>query len=220
KLGGVVARWSDDTFLLRLAYSRYQLDIEQPAAVTAAFNALINLPAAQCLNCAQILPVRYRTHDVNASLLTVGGSARLGDTLLQGEWQRRLSNSNFLNDVSAWYVHASHRVGQFTPYVSWGRSTVREPRLGLRPGPNASPAFASRLEFIDRLGLQGVGERRQLDLGLRWDFREAMALKAQWTRHDITQRDIGSGQAVTFPIPSSRFDGRVNVYSLNVDFVF
>jgi hypothetical protein len=51
-------------------------------------------------------------------------------------------------------------------------------------------------------------------VGVRWDFRDSMALKVQWDR--ITPKD-GAG---AFIKPAPGFTGPVNVYAAGIDFVF
>ena len=58
-------------------------------------------------------------------------------------------------------------------------------------------------------------DQRTDTLGVRWDFREDMALKAQWDRVRGTPSSI-------FPVRAEKldWDGNTNVLSLTLDFVF
>jgi len=52
-------------------------------------------------------------------------------------------------------------------------------------------------------------------LGTRWDFRRNMALKAQV---DFVRG--ASDSLFLYPISDEAFDGKLNVYSVSLDFVF
>ena len=58
-------------------------------------------------------------------------------------------------------------------------------------------------------------EQTTFTLGTRWDFHRNMALKAQV---DFVR---GSSDSLfLYPISNEAFDGKLNVYSVSLDFVF
>ena len=60
-------------------------------------------------------------------------------------------------------------------------------------------------------------DQKTFTLGARWDFRRNMALKAQV---DMIR---GSPESIYLRPPNSitpQFDGRINVFSLTLDFAF
>ncbi|MBB5863496.1 hypothetical protein [Xanthomonas sp. 3058] len=110
--------------------------------------------------------------------------------LIQGEYvTRRAKNIAEQADIDGWYALVGHRFGAVQPFASYGSS---EPKYS-----------ASR-----------TGKQTTASLGVRWDFYQSMALKAQWDKVDTN----GIGNSFNRFRPG--FDGNVNVFVVALDFVF
>lgn len=115
----------------------------------------------------------------------------------------------YQNSLGA-YVVAGYRIGQLTPYagVSWIRSQAKHVDSGL---PDAAPLSQALQRAIARTHM----DQTTFTLGTRWDFRRNMALKAQV---DFVRG--ASDSLFLYPISDEAFDGKLNVYSVSLDFVF
>ncbi|MDD2665091.1 MAG: hypothetical protein PHD19_15195 [Dechloromonas sp.] len=114
-------------------------------------------------------------------------------------------------DSTAGYLLAGYRIGQLTPYA--GYSWVRSKDKGLTTGV----AEVDNAVYMQDLRAAFHLDQKTFTLGARWDFRRNMALKAQV---DMIR---GSPESIYLRPPNSitpQFDGRINVFSLTLDFAF
>ncbi len=133
----------------------------------------------------------------------------VGTVYDHGPWQAQLmlnhieQGSNALESSDGGYLLAGYRVNEFTPYLgySWVRS-----RQGVKP-LDAMAAYIMADSHSDQ---------HTVFLGTRWDVAKNVALKAQW--------DQIRGQASSiFPFREDNrlnWNGRMDVFSLTMDFVF
>lgn len=112
-------------------------------------------------------------------------------------------------DSRAAFIIGSYRVGQFTPYLGYSATRSNASRIttaSLVPGLATLAAQVTRGTHTDR---------HTLTLGSRWDFQENWALKVQF--------DAVRGRRDSMFIlrgDNQQWDGRMNVFSLALDFAF
>ncbi len=182
----------------RLGYAQIRFNQELP--LNAAFDTLNY----------------YGFQNVVHSLGVYGKTARylsVGATYDSGPWQLQLMlsrtrQSDIYENGHAGHFLAGYRTGAFTPYLgySWWKTTANTVDAALPPPLSQQVAMA----------MAGTHSDQRTDtLGVRWDFREDMALKAQWDRVRGTPSSI-------FPVRAEKldWDGNTNVLSLTLDFVF
>lgn len=158
-----------------------------------------------------------------ADALDVAGSRSrfdsLGTVYEEGPVQAQLMLSNAhhtsqsFQNWRAGYALAGYRMGSLTPFVgySWIRSSSRNLATGL---PNVFPLSLINAATAAVLA-DGHSDQRTASLGLRWDCRDNMDLKLQY--------DAIRGKASSiFPYrdETARWNGRTNVLTLALDFVF
>lgn len=128
--------------------------------------------------------------------------------LIQGEFARTNLRKKVLPDQRAWYLTAAYSVGDWTPYISFaslrGVSNLDENRLS----GNAQKAAQALL-----LGKRN--DQQTLSLGVRWDLRPGMALKAQW---DQVRVNAGEPGLLQTPLPAGQ--ERVRVLSVVLDWSY
>ncbi|MCL2635031.1 MAG: hypothetical protein FWD50_00150 [Betaproteobacteria bacterium] len=132
----------------------------------------------------------------------------LGVVYDNGPWQFQLmlnsidQGSRAFADSYAGYVLAGYRIGSVTPYI--GYSWVRSKHFN----PSSLPAVA-------QVQADSFSWQDTTIVGARWDVARNLALKVQW---DAVRGDAAS----IFPFRRERpeWDGRVDVFSLTMDFVF
>lgn len=149
-----------------------------------------------------------------AFLATDGTRSRyysLGAVYDSGPWQLQLmlnhieQGSNVFESSDGGYALAGYRVGQLTPYVaySWVRSRRGENTLG-------NPVVAKIMG-------DSHADQETVMLGARWDIAGNLALKAQWD-------GIRGAADSIFPYrndpPGGRWSGKMDVFSLTMDFIF
>jgi hypothetical protein len=126
--------------------------------------------------------------------------------------QTRQQSATYEN-TRAGYLIGGYRVGEFTPFagVSWSKSRRAAYSTGL---PNVPP-FDALNEALAIFLAKGHTDHYTAILGARWDFRRNMALKAQL--------DMIRGKADSlflFGPTRADFNGKLNVFSAGLDFVF
>lgn len=163
---------------------------------------------------------RYDFDNKRVEVMAVGAGYDPGDWFVMGEWARS-KRRNFLGDSRGWYLTGGYRFGAVTPYVTLARvrvvSSTSDPGLALGglPPPFAAQAGALNAALNGFLG--SVAQQKSLTLGARWDFARNMALKLQYERLDL---DDGSPGVLVNTQPGFEPGGRVDLFSISLDFVF
>ncbi|MBS1132584.1 MAG: hypothetical protein H6R16_3586 [Proteobacteria bacterium] len=133
----------------------------------------------------------------------------LGVVYDQGPWQVQLmlnhieQGNNALEDSNGGYLLAGYRIAQVTPYL--GYSWVRSERHA-SPDPYASRVIAD-----------SHSDQKTSIVGMRWDVARNVAVKAQW---DGVRGDPTSIFPYRNDPVNGRWSGKMDIYSLTVDFVF
>lgn len=127
---------------------------------------------------------------------------------------RTTQESAIFESSSAGYGLLAYRFSALTPYLGFSRarSSARNLATGL---PDVVPPFAALNAGVAAVMRQSHIDQSTLFAGLRWDVRPDVALKIQWDRVRGTP---GSTALVTGETPA--WNGRTNVLSLTLDFVF
>jgi hypothetical protein len=163
---------------------------------------------------------RYDVDDKRYEVVAVGARYDPGDWFVMGE----LAHSNsqtFIGDSRGWYVTGGYRFGAITPYVTLARvrvdSSTSDPGLSLGGLPPSLAARAGGLNAALNGLLGSVVQQKRVTLGARWDFARNAALKVQYDRLDL---DNGSPGVLSNTQPGFEPGGRVDLFSVTLDFVF
>ncbi|MBC3872455.1 porin [Undibacterium flavidum] len=224
RVKGLSLKWSDGSWAVRGGFSKYNASLTAPT-VAATIKSLTALPSVVCANCSTVIPSIASLSPITADISTLGVTYDDGTWIAQTEWTKRKSSSVVISSVSAWDVLGGYRYGDFTPYVGAGRYNTDQANPGLLPGPGAPAAFKAQLNYLNAsyLGV-GKGDRDVFTVGVRWDFAKNLALKAQLERIKMDSPEIGASSYVQYPTSMlgkpNGFDGRVSMFTLNLDFVF
>ena len=205
-------QWKIDGSALMGAYLEYQTGnwLVRGSYANIRFNS--SLPLAN--DFATLVPGTLTADQARAGLdyLETDGTRShyysLGLVYESGPWQFQLmlnaidQGSKAFENSRAGYVLAGYRIGPVTPYI--GYSHVDSVRRTAEVHP-----------LVAKIRADSRSEQGTAILGARWDVMPNLALKAQW---DAIRGDPSS----IFPYRREQadWDGRLDVFSLTMDFVF
>lgn len=133
--------------------------------------------------------------------LSLGASYDPGVWFIMSEWMQRKSNSK----INAMYVSAGRRLGAFTPYLTYSKSST----ASFLPGFPAPTAAAIQ-----------IAKRSQntASLGVRWDFIRNADLKFQYDQ--VRLGNNSNGFLANVPANVILYGTKFHVLSAVIDFVF
>lgn len=197
---------------IRLNYLRGKLSLDTASGLFEGFDQF-GPPGMAITN-------RYNADDKLASFAGIGINYDPGQWFLMAEIGQAKTNSYIGNETGA-YISSGYRFGKVAPYITLAklngdsnRSDPGLPTTGLPP-PVAAEVTALNEGLNDILGSLAV--QKSVAIGVRWDVMKNVALKAEY---EAIQLGAGSPGNLVNPQPDFTGGGRVNVFSVLVDFVF
>lgn len=136
-----------------------------------------------------------------------------GPVLVQGMVNQIDNASHVFQNSNAAYFLAGYRMGTLTPYS--GVSRVKSSYKNLSNGLPAGAGFDTAIQSVNGLMAATTMNQTTWTVGTRWDFQPNMALKLQW--------DAIRGKPESrflFSAPSARWNGKTDVVSVTLDFIF
>ena len=194
-MGGYV-EYHHGPYWLRGSYANLKFTHDLPLNPVLAREAGMQLNASQL---AYLATTGKRTH-----------YASLGFVYDDGPWQGQImlnminqGSQAFENSLGG-YAQLGYRVGNVTPYLGYSqvRSKGRENETG-HP-------------LVGYVMADSHTDQRTHFAGVRWDFARNLALKAQWDGIRGTASSILPYRREI----RSQWDGRMDVFSLSLDFIF
>jgi hypothetical protein len=221
-LAGMVSR-EEGGWLLRASVARTRIDFDQTEiqAGLAFLGQLGGLPIPAVASQARMLRDRLGANSIPALFYEMGARYELGDWQWSAEFVR-VSAAPLTVEKNA-YVTLGHRLGDWTPYVSYGRARnsvalLSPPAWQDALAPALGPAGAAQAQ---QLGIAATSvlngarlEQSTWSVGARWDFHPQAALKLQWDRVQIP---AGGASLWT---GSDGTAARATVLTAVVDFIF
>lgn len=205
-LGGSLVKgahvdYQQGAWLWRVGYAQLRFNGELPAPISSLRSGLAASTDAQDRAAADALSVAGKL----ARYYSAGVSYDRGPLQMQLMASETRYDTSAYQDSRAAYLIAGYRLGDLTPYV--GRSYTRSSAKPLSAG--------GRQADVDSLSAGTGTDQFTNFIGARWDFRRDMALKAQI---DFVRGSPDSQYLVRWRQPG--YDGRMNVFSLALDFIF
>jgi hypothetical protein len=194
-MAGGYLDYQSGPWLFRISYANIRFKQDMPIGdVLRAY-----LPAAQAEQAANHLAAaNTRSHYYS-----------IGVVYDRGPWQFQLmlndikQGSQLFESSTGGYVLAGYRIGSVTPYLGYSRifSDRRGDTLG-------SPVVA-------RIMADAHAEQYTTIVGARWDVARNIALKAQWD-------GIRGKPSSIFPfrLETEAWDGKMDVFTVTMDFIF
>lgn len=197
-LMGAYLEYQHDAWLMRLSYANIKFHNSLPIAENfRAIPSFLLSPAA-----VQASLDYLETADTRSHYYSLGVVYDRGPWQIQFMLNRIDQGSHAFQSSSGGYLLAGYRIGSVTPFV--GYSWVDSDRRG------------NTMNFaVAQVMADSRAEQQTTLAGLRWDVARNIALKAQW---DGIRGDSSS----IFPYRRERagWDGKLDVFSLTLDFVF
>ncbi len=136
-----------------------------------------------------------------------------GPLMVQLMFGRLSYDLKAMQDQDSLMFLTGYRIGEFKPFAGYSRTRSRNPRVssGL---PDSGSGAAINARLASMLAESGMNQHTYT-LGVRWDFRDDMAIKAQL---DMIRGNPDS--LYTFRNETPGWNGKTNVVTLTLDFVF
>ena len=186
-------------WLLRASYANIRFNHNMPidGDLAAAVGAHLMTPSQAVQAYDYLAADNTRSH-----YYSLGAIYDSGPWQLQFMLNKITQGSKIFQSSSAGYVLAGYRIGEITPYLgfSWIRSETRK-----NPPSPLLAAIMDKSHADQNTGIFGV----------RWDVARNVALKAQW---DAIRGEPKSG--FPFRAETNAWSGKMDVYSVTMDFVF
>ncbi|MFG6487931.1 hypothetical protein ACG04R_14700 [Roseateles sp. BYS78W] len=220
--GGMVSR-EEGGLLLRASVSHARIDLDQTSirAALTGLDQLGALPVPAVADQARALRERLGASNVGAMFWELGVRQELSDWQWSAEFVRVSARPVTMDDAA--YATLGRRLGDFTPYVGYGRASnsiaplpVPDWQAPLTPVVGAAGAAPAQ-QLGDTVVAALNNARLQQStwtLGVRWDFHPQAALKLQWDH--VRVRPSGSALWTG----SGGQGGSADIATAVVDFIF
>jgi predicted porin len=199
-------------FTARLNYGQAKLTISAYEPFFAAFR--------QFGPQGEAIASRYELNKRKVDFLGVGAVYDPGAWFLMGEWAH-FDTHSAVGAKTAWYVSGGYRFGKFTPYATYAdlkpKGPTSDPGLNLQGLPPQFAAAGAQLNAMLNAQLAVIPRQSTATLGMRWDVLRNASLKAQWDYVRVGENSVGT---FTNFQPGFQPGGRVNLFSVALDFVF
>lgn len=198
-VGGMLSR-EEGGLLVRASAARTRIDMDLSSAQSAldGLAQLGALPIAAVADQARLLRDRLGASSIWATFLELGLRYEVADWQCSAEIAR-ISAAPLVRQTSA-YATVGHRLGDWTPYIGYGRTRDALPVLAMPAWaavltPVLGPAAATGAQMLGSAVTGSVnGSRVQQStwsVGARWDFHPQAALKLQWDRARVATGGAG-----------------------------
>lgn len=204
--------------------SQLNAGLAQVSGGLRAMAADPRLPAAMAsalANQAQQVSSYANPFDGKPTYTSIGFDSNLADWRLLGEWTQLDTRSAMAGKYQGYHLTLGYSMGEFTPYVSYARQSRKSPAFtpsALSPTgtPVLDGAIAQLNGALGRAAQFADISMRSASVGVRWDFRENMALKLQYD-HLKTPSPAVHGYLAVSSLP---FHNKVNLLTFSLDLAF
>lgn len=154
------------------------------------------------------LAENLRTREDSGTFIGGGIDVDLSNWFLSGEYTYIKTDDSIFPETNSFYVTTGVRLGKFTPHITFEDfedepeilSAVNDIPLGtlvpLGPGGTNVELRAATLTTLGSF----ADERTALSVGVRYDWRNNIALKLQYTKQDDDLNDANDANLVRFAI--------------------
>ncbi|HSD37095.1 MAG TPA: hypothetical protein VLC92_06280 [Rhodocyclaceae bacterium] len=173
--------------------------------------------ASTCTGCATSAQYfQNATESVKGQFYGLAFAYDEGPWYGQAEYGYRNVDDGILPRTSGWLMLGAYRYNRFTPFVSYSGFRTHSANEATLSGTGYGAIGAAA---VNNLYLSNASNRDVFGVGVRWDFYRNVALKlqAETVKHEHKDAPF-TGSYVNLD-PQS-YDGRTNLYTATIDFVF
>ncbi len=206
---GAYLDYQEGAWQWRGGLGRISFKHSMPAPVGELQSALIGSGVSSALAAASDLELQ----GTDASYYSLGAVYDRGPLLVQLMLSRLSYESEVVQDQDSGMFLAGYRIGEVKPFVGYSRVKSSAPHVssGL---PNTGTGARINADLASVLA-ESHADQHTYSIGLRWDFRRDMAFKFQ------ADAIRGKRDSIyTFRRETARWDGKTNVFTVTLDFVF
>ena len=160
------------------------------------------------------------TDDKTTTFSAVGIAYEDSNWQISGEIGYLGSEYKILRNTLSGYLSVGRQFGRLTPYIVLAAATPKSDVAEIERPSDLAFAYAPELkvlyEEIDGLYTRLGTDQTTLSLGVRWDLREKLALKAQWDHVTTRAYDMWGVDERTGPAS----EHVVDLFSLSLNWVF
>jgi hypothetical protein len=211
---------------LRAGYNSLKLDVGFPGLKPvltgldglAAGAGSVPLPPYQAVaQQASSLSRKFALDNVVVSALALGATYDPGNWFVMSEFVA-FKGAEFLSDSRSWYLSGGYRLGTWTPYVTHSASVahVHHQNITTTGADPLAPAAAGLTGYVNAVLDAFASTQNTSSIGVRWDARKNLALKAQFDKVSIGSSSNGRFIPAAGAKPSKHPD----LITLAADFVF
>ena len=206
---GAYLDYQEGPWQWRGGLARISFKNSMPEPVGDLQSALIGTGVSSAQNAASDLELQ----GTDARYYSLGFVYDRGPLLVQLMLSRLSYESEVIQDQNSGMFLAGYRIGEIKPFVGYSRakSSASHVASGL---PNTGSGAEINATLASVLA-ESHADQHTYSIGLRWDFRRDMAFKFQ-----VDAIRGKSDSIYSFRRETSRWDGKTNVFSLALDFVF
>jgi len=209
RASGAYLDYQQGAWQWRGGLARISFKHSMPAPVGSLQSALIESGVSSAQQAASDLELQ----GTDARYYSLGVVYDRGPLLVQMMLGRLSYESEAIQDQNSGMFLAGYRIGEIKPFVGYCRtkSDASHVASGL---PNTGSGAQINAELASVLA-ESHADQHTYSIGLRWDFRRNMAFKFQ------ADAIRGKSDSIyNFRQETSRWNGKTNVFTLALDFVF
>ena len=213
RMAGGYLEYQQNAWMWRASAGQIRFNHELPSPVDRLRDALVVASAATGISTAQAAADDLSLSGGVGRFYSVGAVYDNGPLQAHAMLSRILHDSVAFENSRSGMLIVGYRIGDVTPFTgySWVKSESKQLNTGL---PDVG-ALALINSSVAAVLADSHSDQNTTTLGLRWDFYRNTALKLQFDMVHGTPRSI-------FPYrrETADWNGRVNVFSMTMDFIF
>lgn len=215
-VAGASIKYESDSWTTRAGYAYVRLLNDDDAldeAITLVNDPLANFGIPGLSQLSSVIAIK----DSEVHYYTLGAAYDDGTWLAQAEVSYSDTDTIYFPDTISSYLSIGRRFSNITLYSLYGISHSKKNNVDIPSPIFPLPALQQLEQGLEALlNTHGV-DQQSISLGLRWDFYQNVAFKAQWSHFWLGEQ--GTQYWYADPFSDSQSE-QINVWSFGVDFVF
>ena len=211
-LGGTIT-WESERWQIKFSVSDNKLGDESGYFPSTEPLASILLQVAPLWPEAVAISENFKVNHPHIQYYALGAAYTNNTWQIQSELSYFDSSLNIYPPSFNGYVSVGYQIGPVTPFILASFLDAQKPRQILPE----SPALLDLLQQIAQTSFDSTNaDQNTLSLGMRWDLRYDLALKAQWDHTWVSAYSGGMWDQRNIPTHAEE----LNTFSINLNFIY